>query len=225
MPDTTFLTPTPDAPFHWDTELAPGNTPAPSLGDHHFTLHTQTAKDLCDTPDDDRHELLGPLIQHAGRTIIVGDTGEGKTTLALQLIRHILDGTTFLDIYPGAGQGRALILDLEQGVRSVKRALRDANLHNRTDVDLGAVPDGLALDRDDQHILELDPVLNLGAYTIVTLDPYYKAHQADEPNAERPIIDLMRKLDALRARHGFALILPAHPRKEAVGSSGPRRLT
>jgi hypothetical protein len=59
----------------------------------------------------------------------------------------------------------------------------------------------------------------------VLLDPYYKAHRAEDPNAERPIIDLMRTLDALRAAYGFALILPAHPRKRDRTQVGARKLT
>lgn len=188
------------------------------------TIRPVSAKDLCAIPDNPLAELVGPIVQTAGRTIIVGQTGEGKTTLALQLVRAVLSGDQFLD-WHGVGAGSALIVDLEQGARSVKRALRDARLHDRTDVDLALVPDGLALDRELDHVNELDEAIGAGGYTIVVLDPFYKAHQADDPNAERPIVDLMRILDALRAKHGFALILPAHPRKEPPGNSGFRKLT
>ena len=189
-----------------------------------FTMQVVTAASLCDEPDIDTGQLLGPLVLTAGRTIIVGDTGEGKTTIALQIVRAILNGDDFMG-WEGAGTGRALIIDLEQGRRSVKRSLRDAGLDGRDDVDLVLVPDGLSLDRDSAHFDELDRVIAEGGYTIVVLDPYYKAHRADEPNAERPIVDLMRMLDRLRADYGFSLILPAHPRKEMVGSSGPRKLS
>lgn len=189
-----------------------------------FTLTVQTAANICAEPDSDTDQLLGPLVLAGGRTIIVGDTGEGKTTLAFQLIRTILNGDTFLD-WTGIGEGRALIIDLEQGRKSVRRGLRDANLDQRNDVDLVLVPDGLSLDKDPEHLAELDRVIAAGGYTIVDLDPYYKAHRADEPNAERPIVDLMRTLDSLRARYGFALLLPAHPRKEQVGAPTVRKLT
>src|SRR5438093_1458953 len=55
-------------------------------------------------------------------------------------------------------------------------------------------------------------------------DPIYKAHRG-AANEERPIVDLMRILDALRAKFGFALIMPAHPRKDVVASNGARKLT
>jgi len=189
-----------------------------------FTMRVVTAESLCDEPDIDTGQLLGPLVLSAGRTIVVGDTGEGKTTVSLQIVKSILAGEDFMG-WDGAGTGRALIIDLEQGRRSVKRSLRDAGLDTRNDVDLVLVPDGLSLDQDSSHFDELDRVIAEGGYTIVLLDPYYKAHRADEPNAERPIVDLMRMLDRLRSDYGFALILPAHPRKEMVGSSGPRKLT
>jgi hypothetical protein len=189
-----------------------------------FTMLVVTAESLCDEPDIDTGQLLGPLVLSAGRTIVVGDTGEGKTTACLQIMKSILAGDDFMG-WEGAGTGRALIIDLEQGRRSVKRSLRDAGLDTRNDVDLVLVPDGLSLGQDSSHFNELDRVIAEGGYTIVLLDPYYKAHRADEPNAERPIVDLMRMLDRLRSDYGFALILPAHPRKEMVGSSGPRKLT
>lgn len=202
-----------------DQELATLAAPDPG-----FKLDLITAADLCDEPDLDTGQLLGPLILSGGRTIIVGDTGEGKTTLVLQLIRTVLDGGTFLD-WQGAGEGRVLIIDLEQGRRAVKRSLRENGLDQRDDVDLALVPDGLALDRDSEHYAELDRVIGEGGYSIVALDPYYKAHRSDEPNAERPIVDLMRMLDRLRADYGFSLLLPAHPRKQAPGSATIRHLT
>lgn len=189
-----------------------------------FTMNVLTAAALCDEPDIDTGQMLGPLVLSAGRTIVVGDTGEGKTTICLQMVKAILAGEDFVG-WEGVGSGRALIIDLEQGRRSVKRSLRDAGLDGRDDVDLVLVPDGLSLDSDSTHFEELDRVIAEGGYTIVVLDPYYKAHRADEPNAERPIVDLMRMLDRLRTDYGFSLILPAHPRKEMVGSSGARKLT
>jgi hypothetical protein len=191
-----------------------------------FQLHVTTARDLCNEPDDPGGgQLLGPLLLQGGRTIIVGDTGQGKTSLAFQMIQATLDAAPFLD-WTGTGKGgRALIVDLEQGRRSVKRGLRDANLDDREDIDLVLVPDGLSLDSEPAELDELDRVIHAGGYTIVNLDPYYKAHRADEPNAERPIVDLMRKLDQLRARHGFSLILPAHPRKDIAGAATIRKLT
>jgi hypothetical protein len=216
------MTVQPLPPPGWEEhEPAYGDNGQPDDG---FTLEPITAAELCATEDDAIPALLGPLVQVAGRTIIVGDTGEGKTTLSFQLVRAILSGDAFLE-WAGVGEGRALIVDLEQGRRSVKRGLRDAQLHEREDVDMLLVPDGLALDQNPAHTNELERLIAENGYTVVVLDPFYKAHQADEPNAERPIVDLMRILDRLRTTYRFALILPAHPRKQIAGTNGPRKLT
>ena len=73
-------------------------------------------------------------------------------------------------------------------------------------------PDGLALDENPVHLAELERLLDAHRPAVVVLDPFYKAHRGDA-NEERAVVDLMRYLDALRARHGFALIMPSQPRK------------
>ncbi len=166
------------------------------------------------------HELLGPLVLRGGRTIIGGDSGHGKTTLAYAIISAIVSGTELLG-HTGIGLGPALIIDLEQGVRSIKRGIREAELGPDTFV--LNLPDGLALDQNPQEVQLLEDSINLLGPTIVSLDPYYKAHRGDA-NEERAVTDLMRELDRLRTEYMFALLLPAHVRKDIQGG-GVRKLT
>ncbi len=177
-----------------------------------FRLVVRTAREICALPDPpESHRLAGPLVGRGARTIVVADTGHGKTTLSLQIAKAILTGDEILG-YDGAGVGPVLVLDLEQGERSIKRSLREAGLAGRDDVNHVAVPDGLALDSDEDHRAELERVISETLPAVFILDPYYKAHRSDS-NEERAIVDLMRYLDGLRARYGFALLLPAHPRR------------
>jgi hypothetical protein len=183
-----------------------------------FRLEVRTAREIVAIPDPPESDLLaGPLVIRGGRTIIVGDTGHGKTALAMQLVAAILSGGEALG-YQGAGIGPALILDLEQGLRTIKRVLRESGLGDRDDLIYVACPDGLALESDPQHLAELIRVVDEHRPVVVCLDPYYKAHRGDQ-NEERAVTDLMRYLDALRAKYGFALLLPAHPRKDPASSS------
>jgi hypothetical protein len=188
-----------------------------------FTVLTARAFAAIPEPDESVM-LLGPTLRRAQRTLVVGDTGHGKTTLGLQMLGGVLRGTEVLG-YAGAKAGPVLWLDLEQGVRSIKRGLREAGLARRDDLLVVNVPDGLALDSDDEHYSALQQLIAEHKPVVVFVDPYYKAHRADDPNAERPIGDLMRRLDALRKDHGFALLMPVHPRKDAPGHNGPRKLT
>jgi hypothetical protein len=187
-------------------------------------LEVLSARSFSALPEPDRSgQLLGPLVVRGFRTIVVAETGHGKTTLTLQMLAGIVTGAHVLG-HAGAGVGPVLVVDLEQGRRSIKRGLREAALEDREDVLVASAPDGLALDADLGHRQALEQLVEERRPAAVALDPYYKAHRADDPNAERPVVELMRYLDGLRARYGFALLLPAHPRKDAPGRNAPRKL-
>ena len=191
--------------------------------DELFTLDVRSAREISELPEPDESDMLvGPLVVRGSRTIIVAAPGHGKTTLALQLAAAALTGWEVFG-YFGAGVSCVLVVDLEQGIRSIKRSLKEAGLAERDDVFYVAAPDGLALDSDEEHRDELERVVAGLHPDLVVLDPYYKAHRGDS-NEERGVVDLMRHLDALRSRHGFALILPAHPRKDQTGRDGARKL-
>jgi hypothetical protein len=193
--------------------------------DGSFRLLVRTAAEIMEIPDPPPEwSLLGPLVYRGYRTIVVGDTGHGKTTFALQALTAIVSGAEMLG-WTGAGVGPVLVVDLEQGLRSIKRGIREAGVDGRDDVLYITVPDGLALDQDPEHFAALDAAIFEHQPVAVLLDPYYKAHRAEDPNSERAIIDLMRALDAFRTRYHFALLLPAHPRKEIAGKEGLRKLT
>ena len=99
-----------------------------------FTLEALTAKALCEQPDPPgSDELLGPLLMRGNRAVIGAHTGEGKTTITLALVRAVVLGETFLD-WRGAG-GRALVIDAEQGLKTIKRRLREAGLDDCEAVD------------------------------------------------------------------------------------------
>ena len=164
-----------------------------------FALEVRTAREIVELPEPDASDLLvGPLLVRGARTIIVADTGHGKTTLSLQIVAAALTGWEVLGHF-GAGVSCVLIVDLEQGIRSIKRTLREAGLADREDVLYVAAPDGLALDADKDHRAELERVVDEHRPDVVVLDPYYKAHRGDA-NEERPVVDLMRYLDGLRSR-------------------------
>jgi len=192
--------------------------------DEFFALDVRTAREISALPEPDESDMLvGPLVVRGARTIIVADTGHGKTTLAMQLASAALSGWEVFG-YFGAHVACVLVVDLEQGIRSIKRTLREAGLAEREDVLYVASPDGLALDSDEEHREELGRIVEEHRPAIVLLDPYYKAHRGDS-NEERGVTtDTMRYLDGLRARYGFALILPAHPRKDQTGRDGARKL-
>jgi hypothetical protein len=181
------------------------------------SFNVLTARETCELEDPPASdELLGGLVVRGQRIVLGAHTGEGKTTMGLQIIRAIVNAETFLDwAGPGAG-ARALVVDAEQGLRTVKRRLREARLDKSDSVDYLRVPDGLNLDHDTEQALGLQRLLEEGGYAVVVLDPLYKLHSGDS-NAERAAVDLMRVFDAWRDRYRFALLLPVHLRKPIPG--------
>jgi AAA domain len=180
-------------------------------------LRVMTARELCQLPDppaDD--QLLGPLVERGRRVVLGGHTGEGKTTLALQIVRAVVLGRELLN-WRGAGVVRALVLDAEQGLKTIKRRLAEAGLADSELVDYVRVPDGLELDSNEEHVAEVERLVAGGGYALVCADPLYKLHAGDS-NAEREAVDLMRRFDAWREAYRFALLLPVHCRKPQPGT-------
>lgn len=170
-----------------------------------------TARETCELPDPpEEDQLLGPLIVRGQRIVLGAHTGHGKTTFTLCVTRAITQAAGFLD-WTGAG-GRALIIDAEQGLRTIKRRLREAGLEDSDRIDYARAPDGLSLDSDQAHIEALGRQLETGGYSLVIADPLYKLHRGDS-NEERAAIDLMRRFDAWREHYRFAFMLPVHCRK------------
>lgn len=180
------------------------------------TFEVLTARATCELPEPaESEELLGPLLMRGNRLVVGAHTGEGKTTLSLQVVRAVTAEREFLD-WRGGG-GRALVIDAEQGLRTIKRRLREAGLHESEAVDYVRVPDGLALDSNDAHVAAVAAVLEAGGYSVVVADPLYKLYTGDS-NEERAAVDLMRRFDAWREQHRFALVVPVHCRKPPVGA-------
>jgi hypothetical protein len=158
-------------------------------------------------------QVVGPLMQRGMRTTIGAQTGEGKTTLALQAIRALVFREPFLDeAWTPPAPGKALIVDLEQGEETVKTRLREAGLADTDRVDVLWQPAGLALDSDQADQALLYEALKSGGYDLVLIDPLYQMHRGN-PNDERTAADLMRLLDGWAREFNFALVIPMHARK------------
>ncbi len=199
-------------PIHADADLHVSR----AATDDQAELDVLTTRQICELPDPpESDKLLGDFVVRGHRIVVGGHSGEGKTTISLQIVRAIVTGEEFLE-WTGADNLRALIVDAEQGLRTVKRRLHEAGLDQSDAVDYLRVPDGMALDRDTAQALALQDVLENGQYAVVVLDPLYKLHAGDS-NVERGATDLMKIFDSWRDRYRFALLLPVHLRKPIPG--------
>lgn len=173
-----------------------------------------TARAMSSRPAPERAlQVVGPLIQRGMRTTIGAGTGEGKTTLALQAIRCLVNREPFLDeAWTPPRPGKALIVDLEQGEETLKTRLRETGLDTTDAVDVLWQPAGLALDSEAADQALLFDTVKRGGYDLVLLDPLYQMHRGNA-NDERAAADLMRIVDSWSRQFNFALIIPMHARK------------
>jgi hypothetical protein len=186
---------------------------APAAPDENGALML-TARAMSARPAPERAlQVVGPLIQRGMRTTVGAETGNGKTTLALQAIRCLVHREPFLDeAWVPPRPGKALIVDLEQGEETVKARLREAGLADSDAVDVLWQPAGLALDSEAADQTLLYDTLRRGRYDLVLLDPLYQMHRGNA-NDERTAADLMRIVDGWSRELNFAVVIPMHARK------------
>jgi hypothetical protein len=189
------------------------------IGGEIEAFQVMAANEILELPDpDEGQQLLGPLVVRQGRLMVGADTGAGKTTFLLRMVKALVDGGEFLD-WQAEGGLRVLIIDAEQNVRSIKRGLREVKLERGGAVDYLTVPDGLQLDKRPDARAALEHVLANGNYDVVVADPLYKLHDADS-NDERAAVNLMRIFDAWRVQFNFSLLMATHTRKKPALDNG-----
>lgn len=197
---------------HYTDRLTPSDPPGP-LDPLWEPPEGKSAREWCEEPDEQNVEILGPLVTEGARVVIGGASGHGKTSFVMGIVAAVARGTRFLNL--DGCDGPVLIIDLEQGRRTLRRRLREAGLQTCDKVIVYRAPDGLDLNSPEQMdwlVQTISEGVARHPFRMVVLDPLYKAHAGDSTE-ERAMVDLMRKLDALREQHGFALIIPMHLRK------------
>jgi hypothetical protein len=181
--------------------------------------------------------LLGPFIRRKWRTVVLGHTGEGKTTFTTRMMGALINGEMFLGYR--AVKSTVMFIDLEQDETMAQErtgeAMLGAQFHGDTLPEAMAAIDaahtswycrwteGLALDEQSRDRKVLRDVIEERRPDVVMLDPLYKAFMGN-PNEQQLASQVMRFLDLLREEFGFALVVPMHPRKEQQGVTA-RRLT
>lgn len=155
--------------------------------------------------------VLGPLFQRGMRTVVGAQTGEGKTTLALQAVAALTTGRDLLGWSP-SGRGRALVVDLEQGQATLQTRLRESGLHESERVDVLWEPNGIALDQREEDRAMVRDILAEGHYDMVVLDPLYQLHLGSG-NDEGVAAGTMRIVDGWAREFNCSLVLPMHMRK------------
>jgi hypothetical protein len=174
--------------------------------------------------------LVPGLLERGERIVITGSEGLGKSWMISQFAaclaagRHPFTGKTL-----GSGQYRqqVLVVDCENGLSQSRRRFRTIaakvggqDQSWRTNLRIELRPNGLNLLGSDAAWLERKIAINNP--DLVVLGPLYRLHYANM-NDETAARDLVRVIDTLRTRYGFALLTEAHP-GHAEDGAGERRM-
>jgi hypothetical protein len=173
--------------------------------------------------DEPPHDwVVTDLLERGDRTILTGVEGCGKSTLLRQIAVQLAAGIHPFTLQP-ITQRRVLLLDLENGVRHVRRKLRP--LRVRAGADYNPLP-GLFVHVHPQGLDLLQGMAGDGGWlldlvTAVTPDlfivgPTYKLATGD-PTEEAPARTVAAWLDRIRDDIGCAVIVEAHSPYGAAG--------
>jgi replicative DNA helicase len=159
--------------------------------------------------------LLPGLLERGDRFLITGGEGSGKSVLSRQI-----GVATAAGVHPFTGDRveprRVLLVDLENGTRHLRRALRALWDHtiligrpiSRGMLTVESRPSGVDLTQPEDRAW-LRRLCEHVHPELLVIGPLYRMHAADM-NAEEPARLLTRTIDEIRAAVGCAVVLETH---------------
>ena len=181
-------------------------------------LRVMTAREVMEMPTPgEEAKLLGDMVYSGHRLILAAETGAGKTSMCQQIAASIIYGHEFLD-FKGRGDAKVLLVDVEQGTRSVQRAYHQSGLADAGDrIGLIHEPSGLHLDTDEGARNELEQIFASREYDVAILDPAYNLFTGSQTD-EESVRWLMSLIDDWRREYNTAVLIPMHVRKTPTGA-------
>lgn len=212
----------------WGTPNLDPHDPGPLPEDDDGT-HTPQAAELTDflnTAEEAYDWLVSELIERGDRTFLTGIEGCGKSTLLRQVGVQLAAGIHPFTLEPTTPL-RVLLLDLENGVRHVRRKLRTLRIQAGDDyaplpgLHIHVRPQGLDLlvPGEGQWLLDLAKTAQPDVFI---LGPVYKLAGGD-PRDELPARVVASWLDRIRYETRCALILEGHSPYAPGGQKRPTR--
>lgn len=159
--------------------------------------------------------LVEGMLERGDRLLITGGEGSGKSVLTRQIAVataagvHALKGQ-WIDPH------RVLLVDLENGTRHLRRALRGLWDHasgigrpvQRGMLTVESRPSGVDLTKPDDQAW-LRRLCETVRPELLVIGPLYRMHAADM-NAEEPARAMTRVIDDIRAAHNCAIVMETH---------------
>lgn len=175
----------------------------PTLVEQILTDETLQSAELSPAAD-----LIGRrYIVEGGMTILVGQSGLGKTFLAIQMMRSLATATPWLGHH--ALQGRSALLELEMPAWSIRERL--ARSYGGA-MDILAMPQGFTQLPDPAILKQMVRWISERQVRLLVADPVHAMHQANE-NYGTELNPFMAALMKLRSETGVHVVLIHHVNK------------
>jgi 5S rRNA maturation endonuclease (ribonuclease M5)/archaellum biogenesis ATPase FlaH len=113
-----------------------------------------TSKQLYDIEFPPEQWLIDKILPATGITMFVGESGVGKSFIALEVVRAIIEQDIFLDHFEIKDKGAVLIIDKENGLRRLQKRMKDMGVPASDDVYLLKYPDNFTLEGDREGYSE-----------------------------------------------------------------------
>ena len=167
--------------------------------------------------------VIPGLLRADWRCIVVGNEGGGKSLLLRQFAALAAQGIHPLDPGQQIPRQRSLLVDLENPADALDQTFRSlirpiaAHEYEPGRAWLWHEPGGINL-RSRSDRAKFEAVLAESRPQLVCAGPVYKLYErTGSESDEDATADLMRVLDDMRTRYGFALLMEAHAPQEQSG--------
>lgn len=195
------------------------------------SIEHQRARTLDEIVIDAQHESSSPwvvpgVVRSDWRVVVVGEEGSGKSVMLKQVAACTAQGVhpfRLREIAPA----RVLLVDLENPVAAIAETgetlvtllRRKRGEHYRPDnLRIYERPAGVDL-RGRHDRMELEREIQIQKPALVCIGPAYKMlNRRDGESHEEATEPVLRILDDMRTRHGFALIIEHHAPQGATGA-------
>lgn len=172
---------------------------------------------VCERDEPEGDVIVPGLLHREDRLILVAGEGMGKSVLLRMLAIMTAQGLHPFKVQP-IRPIRTLVVDLENPEATIRRtckpmlaqARRSANDYDQGRSMLFHRPEGLDI-RSRSGLGALDAALGRTKPDLVCLGPLYKLYRSSKgEQAEDVAMDVTSRLDDLRKRHSFALVMEHH---------------
>lgn len=166
--------------------------------------------DFLEAAEEDYDWVVPQLLERGDRFLLTAGEGDGKSTLLRQFGMQVAAGLhpfTLADIDPLT----VVVFDFENSQNHVRRELRKLKIAVGPRLERNRLypicrPEGINLP-DPDDVAWMEGRIAADRPDLVVVGPTYKMCAGTE---EKDIAPMLRVLDDLRTRHGFALMLEAH---------------